>query len=238
MTLVCAVLLIFSGVPPNPGQSDLRVSEAFFCDPGCGDVASALVENLGPDVATRVIVRFTISEGAALAELDIDTPCTIISPGTGRSGDVSVEVATLGVGQSFSIKAQCYTDAEEGWSRTVSFAAVADQVDPSPDDGVHNSVLSVPFRPRVDSVRELSSPFRLELTGSYLSLRPFGAVWVGSCDSVFPQFEESSDGTKLVLLGGKELRKLFPKGTTVVIQIVNIQGGYSATPYTRPAPSN
>ena len=233
------VLLFILGTPwlQTGAPADLRVSESIVCDPGCSDLVTALVENRGPGEAEHVVVSFAIPEGAGLQELDVNSACRLTSPGTGNSGAVIVEVNSLAAGQSFVIKARCSTPTTEGWSRSVVFTATSDQSDPTPDDAISLSTLSVPYRPHIDAVRDLASPFRIEIIGSNLKLFPFGKVSVGSCDEVYPSYEESADGTRLVLLGGKDLRRQFPRGEPVVIQILNLQGGYAATTFTR-APSN
>jgi hypothetical protein len=238
MTILGTFLFLLAASPQAAAHADLRLSQSFFCDPNCGYIASARVENLGPDRATQVIIRFSIPEEASLRGLDVDLPSRITSPGTGRSGDVIVEVASLAVGEGVSIVVTCSTPLEQGWSREIRFMAIADKVDPTPEDDVLVTRLSVPFEPTVDSVRELTAPFRLELMGSHLGLRPFGSVAIGTCDAKLVAYEDTPDGTRLVLLGGKELRKLFPLRKAVLIQIVNADGGYNTITYTRSTPSN
>lgn len=234
MNVLLSVLLLVSAWPHGDPLADLRLRESLVCDPACVGATSAYVENLGPDDATHVVVTFTIPDGAVLESLDVDAACRVTSPGTGGAGAVVIEVDTLEAGRSFTIGVSCGLPTEEGWTRPVVYTATAAETDPTPEDAVHESGLRVPFRPRVDAIRELTSPYRLELTGANMQLRPFGKVSIGSCDEVYPDYEDTPDGTRLVLLGGRNLRRLFPRGKPVVIQMLNLDGGYAATVFSRP----
>lgn len=215
------------------GSADLCLTYGLVCDPGCGYLASTNLENLGPDVATGVVVRFQIPEDAPLQSLSVNYPHRATSPGVERSGAVTIEIESLAPEILVSIDVRFYNPPQEGWQAPVMFEATASEVDPDPTNNTISQSLSNPLRPVVDQVRELHDPFRLELVGRNLDIGTFGAVVIGECEQYRPGTESDPTGMRLVLLGGKELRRRLPVGKPVPIVIQNEMGGNYSFSYRR-----
>ncbi len=84
--------------------------------------------------------------------------------------------------------------------------------------------------PLVASVGPMASPFRLKVMGGN-----FGSgiqVFIGGSSSPYANVAYKSS-TKLLLQGGGTLKALFPKGTPVLITLVNTDGGKASYTYTR-----
>lgn len=214
-------------------SADVLLTYGLFCDPGCGYLASTKLENLGPDVATHVVVQFQVPEDAPLESVSVDYPNRTTSPGTDASGPVTIEVERLEPGRLVSIDVTFYNPPQEGWQAPVTFEAAAAEADPDPSNNTFGLSLSNPFRPVVEQIRELRDPFRLEVLGQYLDVGTFGSVVIGRCEPYQPRTESDPTGVRLIVLGGKELRRALPVGQAVPIVIYNEMGGVNSFTYTR-----
>lgn len=142
-----------------------------------------------------------------------------------------VEVDSILADGVLKIDVTCVLPDEGGWTVTVTVTSATP--DPQSFHDTLDVELSVPHAPEVTGVRALTAPFRLEITGQYLTVGLFSGVAVGECHSVGVAVDESSTDTRPVLTGDRDLRKLFPKGEAVTITIHNIEGGTLSFPYTR-----
>ncbi len=89
--------------------------------------------------------------------------------------------------------------------------------------------VGIPIPPRIDNVQVLTSPFRLKLTGA--DFAPGASVFLDGTAAPSVTVKSSS---KILLGGGKDLKALVPKGQTVLVTVVNPDGGTSEPyPFTR-----
>lgn len=89
--------------------------------------------------------------------------------------------------------------------------------------------VGIPIPPRIDSVRVLTSPFRLKVTGA--DFAQGASVFL---DGSPPPKATVKSSSKILLGGGKALKDLVPKGRSVLVTVVNPDGGTSEPfPFTR-----
>jgi len=232
--LTLVAFLAVGGASVNAGGgADIRVDVGTYSDPGRGDWLSFGIFNDGPDPATNVIFRVNTPPETTLRSIDVDTPCRLTIPGSYRAGEIVCEIERIDPGLSVIVDVYVNLPNIQDWSSSTTGTATADQPDP---DSSNNSLVlsvSVPIPPAVTNIRTLENPFRLEITGSRLNLVPFGSVIVGCYDEYLTTVVLNSDD-RLILGGGKELRRRLPRGRTVPITISTPSNGVLTVPFTRP----
>ena len=82
--------------------------------------------------------------------------------------------------------------------------------------------------PVIDSIEQLSDPFRIRINGS--NFQSGVKVYIGT--DQWSNVTRSSNGTRLTLSGGG-LRSKFPRGQAVAIKVVNPDGKFDTRSFTR-----
>jgi hypothetical protein len=108
----------------------------------------------------------------------------------------------------------------------------------TPDTNLDNNVLSYEFLiaplPRIISVRALSNPFRIEITGQNLFVPKFVGIGIGCDCHDWPAELVHKEGENVIFSGGSELKRQFPKGVPVQICYVDeVRGMGITTTFTR-----
>ena len=213
--------------------ADLVVDVGTVSDPGSGSHLSFSLANYGPDEATNVALQIAVPDGARLGTFSIDQPSHVATPGNGNPGDLVFHFAKLPVGFLVLVEINLDLPNEPGWSAPTTASVTADQPDPNVDNNTLTLSASVPIPPVIERIRFLENPVRLEIAGSGLNLTPFGGVLIGCYDEFFAPVLENTD-TRIVVGGGRELKRHLPRKHVVPIQIWTPNGARVTVPYTRP----
>jgi hypothetical protein len=83
--------------------------------------------------------------------------------------------------------------------------------------------------PVITRVRQLSDPFRIRIDGSGFQVGV--AVYIGSRTTPWPDTQRVSSAR--LILSGTGLSRLFPRGQSLAIRVVNPDGQSASTTFTR-----
>lgn len=87
-----------------------------------------------------------------------------------------------------------------------------------------------PIPPYVSSVTKITNPFRIKIRGN--NFQDGISVFIGEATTPWQNVSYKNE-TKIVLKKGSALKSLFPKGESVLIKLVNPDGGTTFTTYQR-----
>jgi alpha-tubulin suppressor-like RCC1 family protein len=96
--------------------------------------------------------------------------------------------------------------------------------------GLHSLAIFGGDYPTITNIIKAKDPFRLKIYGS--NFHSDLKVYIGG-DSNGWEYVKYKSSTEIVLKGGAALKAKFPKGVPVQIKVVNGDGGYAVTTYTR-----
>lgn len=193
--------------------------------------------NKGPDLAQNVVLRFVVPEGTGFDRIHCSVRATCVLPPAFGTGEILCAIGDLPPSVFVHIDIVLSIQASPGTRIPVQGSVSSDTADMNVKDNVISSNFVVPGFPRIDSVRALKNPFRIELTGQNLTVPQFGGSGIGiGCDCTplpFDLAHEVAPGM-VVLDGGSELKSQFPKGTPTHICYFDLfRGTTIKTTFTR-----
>jgi hypothetical protein len=230
-----------------PAQANRNVSAAASADLSLlfpdvaddvrlGDFSLGII-NKGPDLAKNVVLRFVVPEGTGFDQIHCSVRATFTLPPAFGTGEILCAIGDLPPSGSVHIFIVLSIQASPGTRIPVQGRVSSDTADISLDDNVISSNFVVPGFPRIDSVRALKNPFRIELTGQNLAVPQFAGSGIGiGCDCTplpFDLAHEVAPGV-VVIEGGSDLKNQFPKGTpTHICYFDFLRGTTIKTTFTR-----
>jgi Domain of unknown function DUF11 len=193
--------------------------------------------NKGPDIAQNVVLRFLVPEGTGFDSIHCSVQSTCTLPPTFGTGEILCAIGDLPPSGRVSTTIVLSINASPGTRIPVQAHVSSDTADVNLDDNVISSNFVVPGFPRVDSVRVLKNPFRIELTGQNLVVPQFGGSGIGiGCDCTPWPFDLARTVTTgvVVIEGGSVLKSQFPKDTpTHICYFDPFRGTTIKTTFTR-----
>jgi Domain of unknown function DUF11 len=217
-----------TGIGATPTSADLKFELTVAVDPlPPQNIILIGIVNRGPDVAQNAIFRFPIPEGARFRNLTADRQITATFPPRSGTGEIVCLLGDLPSNQAVTIFIVVEYFVPPGTKIMVQASLFSD----TPDTNLDNNVLSYEFPiaplPRIISVRALSNPFRIEITGQNLFVPKFTGSGIGiGCDCHnWPVELVHSEGGNVILSGGRELKRQFPSGVPIQICYSDEVGG-------------
>lgn len=218
-------------------SADLSLRFPDLADDSRVDVFHLGIINKGPDIAQNVVLSFLVPEGTGfdLIHCSVRSTCTL--PPAFGTGEILCAIGDLPPSGFVHIDIVLSIQASPGTRIPVQAHVSSDTADMNPDDNVISSNSVVPEFPRIDSVRVLKNPFRIELTGQNLVVPQFGGSGIGiGCDCAsWPSnlVQQMTPGV-VVLEGGSDLKSQFPKDTpTHICYFDPFRGTTIKTTFTR-----
>jgi len=169
-----------------------------------------------------IVAGWTLSFGAGLGDLwvlkidssgNIDTSCTFIFDTSILPANSSAVITNTSSSGLISV---C--------SETTSTATA------TPSTGIDTLLCAAATPVVISSVNKIGDPFRLKIHGS--NFHTDVEVYIASDTTPWTNVKYKSDSL-LILKKGSALKAKFPKGVPVEIKVVNGDGGYGTTTYTR-----
>lgn len=191
------------------------------------------IVNKGPDIAQNVVFRFPVPEGTGYAQIRCSVQSTCSLPPPSRAGEILCAFGDLPPSVGVQITIVLSIDASPGTRLSIRANVSSDTADINHADNDSLITLVVPGFPRIDSVRGLKNPFRIELTGQDLP-QQFGGGSIGiGCDCA--RWPASNMGFDVVVIeGGTELKNKFPRNTpTKICYFDPLRGITLKTTFTR-----
>jgi hypothetical protein len=175
-----------------------------------------IVLNKGPEIARNVSVRFPVPNGAAFNKIRVYSqkePVRCNTPPFNGTGDIVCSLGDLSPNDHVQLDFFFDITALPGTRITAEARVESDTPDPNPMDNVLTNEVTAPPLASLDSARILTDPFRIEIIGQNLSIPQFGGSGIGiGCDCRGWSMVRRQSSTVFIIEGGKELKKLFPKG--------------------------
>jgi hypothetical protein len=177
------------------------------------------VNNLGADVAKNVTFTFLIPEGTQFDYVAVSKQITCTLPPHGGTGNVVCSLGDIPPGLGVTIQVYFSIRATPGTKISTEAQVTSDTPDVNPNNNIFNREIVVAGFPSITSVRVLKEPFRIEIVTQNFAYIPIlgGTIGIG-CDC--RQGEPTiSFGTTpgAFILGGNNLKNLFPKGVPTQI---------------------
>ncbi|MGC8762981.1 MAG: PKD domain-containing protein [Acidobacteriota bacterium] len=191
--------------------------------------------------------KVTVTDGAGVTAsktgtVKVTAPLTVTASANPRQGAPPLTVAfscspkggtapysylwDFGDGGTSTLQAPTHTYGETGAHTWVVTVTDAQGRTAAASDTVY---AGIPIPPRIDAVQVLTSPFRLKVTGADFASN--ASVFLDGTAAPSVTVKSSS---KILLGGGQALKNLVPKGQTVLVTVVNPDGGTSDPyPFTR-----
>lgn len=230
---LCMVVLMTGGLSPAvsglpvdtekamagaQSSADLKAFIGIAIDGG-GLVYPITVINQGPDMAPNVTVTLPLPQGVAFASVNVGLfpprPVRCTTPQSGSTGDVVCALGDFHPNERADIFINVYVVGAPGTKLATEAHVTSDATDPDPTNNTMKYETIIPPLPKIVSVRSLADPFRLEIVGENLFTPQFGGSGFGiGCDCK-DWAATRTTGDTTILEGGKDLKRLFPKGITV-----------------------
>ena len=235
-TLLCVMLLASAKLPNNLSlartkshskiatnspfirtSADLKIVVSLAVDAILPGLYSTFeVVNKGPDIAQNVSVRFPVPNGAAFNKIRVSplehrVRCN--TPPFNGTGDIVCSLGDLSPNDGVGLEFLFDIIALPGTRITAEARVESETPDPNPMDNILTSESIAPPLASLDSARILTDPFRIEIVGQGLFIPQFGNSGIGiGCDCKPWSVVRMQSSTVFIIEGGKELKKLFPKG--------------------------
>lgn len=256
VTSLVALALLYPGAAGNfhassansVPTSDISVEERTFFDPSFDSgffFYGLAVCNNGPDVVESVTFTNPIPEGTVFGALqgktsdleDIDLPC--LTPQPGEQGTISCTLGPINPNDWVFVYLYLRVTAEPGALVTnIASAQSPTSYDPLPDNNSLVIEHGIPYPPVLYSIRSVttSGKYRLRIHAGNMddntAFPEYPLVYIGVGEPPWP-LRRRKDLFRLFLTGGNGLKARFPKGVPVPLRIVNRDGGFIATTFTR-----
>jgi hypothetical protein len=141
------------------------------------------VGNKGLDTAQNVVLRFQMPEGTVLDQIHCSVQSTCSFPPFLRSGEIVCVIGDLAPSAVVQTSILLSILASPGTMLAIEARVSSDTPDSNLADNIFSSNFAVPGFPRIDSVRVLKAPFRIEVTGQNLLVPQFSGSGIGvGCD--------------------------------------------------------
>lgn len=177
------------------------------------------VANKGPDTAQNVSVRFPVPNGAAFNKIYVfplkdQVRCN--TPPFSGTGDIVCSLGDLSPNEGFDVFFSFDIIALPGTKILAEARVESETPDPNPVDNIFTSEATAPPLASLVSARALTDPFRIEIVGQGLLIPQFVGTGIGiGCDCKGWETVRMQSSTVFIIEGGKELKKLFPKGIPI-----------------------
>ena len=198
------------------------------------------VRNLSDRDARNVRVSGTLPIAATfyLIYVDHERDATVRceTPPTNETGDVQVRLGRIRAGARAEVAVVVEFQGAPGSDATLTLSVDSDDIDPNPTNNSYTRERTVPAPvapPTIDRARSVRDPeegYTVVVEGS--GFDTFGAVGIG-CDCTAWDRAVFRSATQVVLYGGSELRRQFPKGEPVRICVMSNTGGRAVVLFTR-----
>jgi hypothetical protein len=175
-----------------------------------------IVLNKGPEIARNVSVRFPVPNGAAFNKIRVYSqkePVRCNTPPFNGTGDIVCSLGDLSPNERVDVYFNFDIIALPGTKIPAEARVESETPDPNPVDNTFTSEATAPPLASLDSARTLTDPFRIEIVGQGLFIPQFAGSGIGiGCDCKGWPMVRMQSSTVFIIEGGKELKKLFPKG--------------------------
>jgi hypothetical protein len=244
LVLAVTQTLVVNGIPARSNRNvsaaasaDLSLRFPDLSDDSRVNVFHVGILNKGPDTAQNVVLRFVVPEGTGfdLIHCGVRSTCTL--PPAFGSGEILCAIGDLLPSGFVHTDIVLSIKASPGTRIPMQGGVSSDTADINADDNVISGSFVVPEFPRIDSIRALKDPFRIELTGQNLVVPQFGGSGIGiGCDCApwpFSMARTVAPGL-VVIEGGSDLKSQFPKGIpTHICYFDPFRGTTTKTTFTR-----
>lgn len=191
--------------------ADLSISQGLF-DSFLQGFYPLRVDNSGPDSAQNVVCRFPVPEGTEFVSMNLNIRSTCSIPPRYARGDIVCSLGDVAPNRVVLIDIVLRVVAPPDTKIAARASVSSETPDPNPDNNTYSQDTPVFGFPRINSVRVLRNPFRIEVTGENLLAAPFG-IGVGcDCTNWPRELVRVESANAFVLEGGGELKKQFPPG--------------------------
>jgi uncharacterized protein DUF11 len=234
-TVVSAAPSSSNRIVARATSADLMLFIGLADDFRIGDFGLA-IRNKGPDIAQNVVFRFTMPEGTALDQIICSVQSTCTFPPSFRSGEIVCAIGDVAPSALVQTSIRLSILASPGTRLAIEAHVSSDTPDMNLADNVFSTNFAVPGFPRIDSVRALKNPFRIEVTGKNLLVPQFGGSGVGvGCDCTpLPFNSVMSVSSDTFVIQGSDLKNQFPKGEpTPICYFDPLRGLTIKTTFTR-----
>jgi len=232
---LCMVVLLTGGLSPAASglpkdaetamvraqsSADLKAFHTIGLDESGLDYSLSVI-NLGPDIAPNVTVTFPLPQGVTFASVDVGLfpprPVRCTTPQSGGTGDVVCSLGDLRPDERAEVFINVRVVGAPGTRLMTEARATSDAPDPDPNNNTRKYDATIPSFPSIVSVRALANPFRLEVVGGTPFIATFGGFGIGIGCDCRDWYLAHSMGNAVILEGGRELKRQFPKGVPVQI---------------------
>ena len=206
-----------SGPPKTFASADLVLAPIVGDDSFDIQIFDFHITNKGSDTAQNAVFTFPIPEGCVFdsvfgvgnPQLRFNTPSQFVK------GDVICSLGDVPPNGSITVAVHILYRVPGGTRISTQASVSSDTF----DSDASNNTSSIDFElipvARIDSIRGLKDPFRIEITGVSLQVVRFSGSSIGigcDCEPLPLEFIQFLDRTRIILQGGNKLKKLFPKG--------------------------
>jgi uncharacterized repeat protein (TIGR01451 family) len=199
------------------------------------------IRNLGPSSALDVLFVDDIPDGLLFSEISAYDNVRneyftegVTHPVPGERGRIQVWLPQLPASGEIFLVVYLSAAASPGTEVTNAVSVGSSTSDPVLENNTLVIRHVVPIPPLIERVKSVGDPFRIVVLGAGFvqnSFDEFPQITVG--DSVDPIPREFKSRNRLVLRGGRDLKRLFPRGVPVLIRVANPDGGEAFFEYTR-----